>query len=155
MLLRPATPLDEPFLRELYADTRRDELAATGWDDRQLAEFLDMQFVAQRTDYERRFPGADHDIVLDGPASVGRIWVHRTSDEIRLLDLAILSAARRRGIGTGLITRLQDEAADARLPLRHSVVKENTGALRLYHRLGFTIIGDVPTHHAMEWTPGA
>ena len=153
MLLRPATPADLPFLRALYADTRADELADVGWDDAQLAAFLDLQFEAQRTDYERRFPSADHEIVLDGPVPVGRIWVHRGSDEIRLLDLEIHSSARNRGIGTTLIRRLQDEAKAAGLPLRHSVVKENDGALRLYARLGFVIIGEIATHHAMEWTP--
>ena len=29
--LRPATPSDEPFLLQLYASTRTEELAQTGW----------------------------------------------------------------------------------------------------------------------------
>lgn len=152
IILRPAGPADDGFLAELYADTRAEELAGVGWPDHEVAAFLRMQFEAQRTDYTARFPRSDNEIVLDGPVPVGRIWVNRAPDEIRLLDLAIRSDHRNRGIGTSLIRRLQDEALAAGRPLRHSVVKENVNALRLYSRLGFEIVGGVATHHLMEWS---
>lgn len=149
--LRPAGRRDEPFLRELYAETRAGEMAATGWGAGEIDAFVRMQFDAQRNDYERRFPDADHSIVVDGDRAVGRIWIDRSPDEIRLLDLAIRDGDRGRGIGTRLLRELQDEARRAGVPLRHSVVKANVDALRLYRRLGFEIVGDLPTHHAMEW----
>ena len=149
--LRPAGRSDEPFLRELYAETRAAELTATGWSPDQIDAFVCMQFDAQRADYERRFPNSAHSIVVDGDRAVGRIWVDRTPDEIRLLDLAIRDRDRGRGIGTRLLRELQDEARRAGVPLRHSVVKANVDAQRLYRRLGFAVVGDLPTHHAMEW----
>ncbi|BAN04250.1 GNAT family N-acetyltransferase [Ilumatobacter coccineus] len=152
MLLRPATPGDVDFLRELYADTRAEEFVGIGWPADQIATLLAMQFEAQHTDYTRRFPASSHDIVLDGLAPIGRIWVNRAPDEIRLLDLAIHSSFRNRGIGSRLIHQLQAEATSAGRPLRHSVVKENLAALRLYHRLGFEIVGGVESHHLMEYT---
>jgi ribosomal protein S18 acetylase RimI-like enzyme len=150
-LLRPAGVADQDFLARLYADTRREELATTGWPPPQVAAFLQMQFEAQRTDYSHRYPASDHDLVLVDGEPVGRIWVDRGPLEIRLLDVAILDSARNQGIGTTLIRGLQNEARTAAKPLRHSVVKENFAALRLYHRLDFVIIGDLTTHHSMEW----
>ena len=54
--LRPVTDADEPFLREVYASSRADELSVVPWSDEQRAAFLDMQYRAQTTDYHRRFP---------------------------------------------------------------------------------------------------
>lgn len=149
--LRPAGPDDEPFLVSLYAQTRASEMAATGWGQREIDAFVQMQYAAQRSDYEGRYPAASHSVVLADDRPVGRIWIDRSPDEIRLLDLAVIDGDRDRGIGTRLLRDLQAEAQPAGVPLRHSVVKTNVDALRLYQRLGFTIVGDLPTHHLMEW----
>ena len=151
VLLRPVQPADQEFLLALYADTRREEMATTGWPQQQIDEFLRMQFDAQRLDYARRFPDSDHDLVLAHGVPVGRIWVERGSKEIRLLDLAILSSHRNRGIGSKLLRGLQAEARRSQRPLRHSVLKQNLAALRLYQRLDFVVVGDLATHHLMEW----
>lgn len=151
VVLRPAGPVDESFLAALYAETRAAEMITTGWRKPEIDAFLRMQFEAQRDDYERRFPDALHSIVVVDDCEVGRIWIDRSPAEIRLLDLTIRAADRGRGVGTALLADLQTEARRAGVPLRHSVVKANVDALRLYQRLGFVIVGDVPTHHLMEW----
>lgn len=149
--LRPAGTTDEAFLLALYADTRRDEMGLTGWPPKQIEQFLEMQFEAQRRHYTAHYPSAAHDVILVDGVAAGRLWVHRGPDEIRLLDIALRPLFRNRGVATTLIGALQDEARRNGVPLRHSVVKENTGALRLYERLGFHITGEIPTHHQMEW----
>ncbi len=153
--LRPVAPDDEPFLRRVYASTRADEMALVPWSDDEKQAFLDLQFDAQRTDYSARFPDSEHSIVLVDGEPVGRIWVGRWEDELRLLDIALLPEHRNAGTGSTLLRGLKEEAEAARLPLRHSVYKANEGALRFYERLGFTVIEDFEAYVLMEWLPGA
>ncbi|MGI9644273.1 MAG: GNAT family N-acetyltransferase [Ilumatobacteraceae bacterium] len=148
--LRQVNRTDEPLLLELYASTR-DDVAQAPLTDEERREFIRMQFDAQRTDYEVRFPAAQHSIVLFDGAAGGRIWIDRRPDEIRLLDIALLPEHRDEGIGRVLVERLIDEARIAGIPLRHSVLSTNLDALRFYERLGFEVIEDFELYVLMEW----
>jgi ribosomal protein S18 acetylase RimI-like enzyme len=149
-VLRPVTAGDAALLFDVYASTRSEELAVTGWTEERRQAFLAMQFHAQQSDYTSRFPDAEHSIIAVDGADVGRIWVNRSPSEIRLLDIALLAQSRNRGIGTDLLRSLIEEAEAAALPLRHSVYKANDRALRFYGRLGFTIVEDFETYVLME-----
>jgi ribosomal protein S18 acetylase RimI-like enzyme len=145
--LRPIRPGDEPFLYEVYASTRQEELAVVPWDAAQKAAFLQMQFDAH---YQEHFAGAGFDIVLLDDQQAGRLYVARWSEEIRIIDVAVLPPFRNRQIGTRLITRLQEEAAAARKPVRIHVERLNP-ALRLYERLGFRTVEDKGVYLFLEW----
>lgn len=151
--LRPVEADDERFLLCVYAGTREPERCMAQWEDEEWDAFVRMQYEAQRRHYRIHFPDAEHWIVLRDGESVGRIWVHRTRDEIRLLDIAILPEHRGCGIGTRLIRRLQADAREAGVPLRHSVELDNRGARRLYERLGFVAVETHGLHTLMEWDP--
>lgn len=149
---RPARPGDHEFLRLLYATTR-DDLDVLDWDADVRAAFCAQQWWAQHTHYTRHFPDATHDIVVVDGEDVGRVWVDRRVDEIRLLDIAILPAHRGRGIGTQILRRLQDEASSTGQALRHSVEAGNADARRWYEGIGFEIVEHGDTHHLMAWRP--
>jgi ribosomal protein S18 acetylase RimI-like enzyme len=149
--LRSVVPNDEPFLEQVFASTRTEELSQVPWSESEKAQFLTSQFHAQRADYARRFPEAAHSIVMVEGEAVGRIWINRQDDEIRLLDIALLPDFRNIGLGTILLRGLQKEALASKLPLRHSVYKTNIAALRFYRRLGFEVIDDFETYVLMEW----
>jgi ribosomal protein S18 acetylase RimI-like enzyme len=149
--LREADTADEFFLYELYCSTRAEELAAWGWDEVQREAFLRLQFRAQQLHYGAQFPNADHSVVLANGRTVGRVLVNRREDEIRLVDIALLPEYRNAGIGTGLIRGLCDEGSATGRPVRLSVVKTNP-ALRLYQRLGFTVIGHDDIRFELEWS---
>ena len=151
--LRPATPDDEAFLCELYSISRREELAAWGWDAAQRDSFLTMQFVAQQAHFRNQFSDADHSIVLVDGRAMGRMVVARMEQEIRLADIALLPECRNAGIGTSLIRDLHLEGRASGKPLRLHVAKTNR-AQELYIRLGFAKIGDTGTHFLMEWAAG-
>jgi ribosomal protein S18 acetylase RimI-like enzyme len=153
--LRPAQAEDTGFLLRVYASTRSQEMALTGWTDEEKQAFCAMQFDAQRTDYIARFPGAVQSIVLEGGKPAGQTWVYRSDEEIRLLDIALLPERRNSGTGAILLLQLQDEARRAGKPLRHSVYKDNEDALRFYRRLGFAVVADFEAYCLMEWNPGA
>jgi len=149
--LRSIEPGDESFLFALYADTRKDELDAWGWSAEQREAFLRQQFEAQQRSYAVQFPDAEHQIILRDGQPIGRILVHRTETEFRLVDISLMASSRGSGIGTRLIRNLLEEALTAATPVRLHVLTNNPAA-RLYHRLGFRVISDDGLYLGMETT---
>jgi GNAT superfamily N-acetyltransferase len=146
---RPIAPGDEPFLSLVYASTRVDELAVTDWTDEQKAAFLQMQFVAQHKFYQDNYTDTDFLLILQDDTPVGRLYVARWTDEIRIVDIALLPAYRGTGIGTTILRDLIAEADAVGKSVRIHVERENP-ALRLYQRLGFVMIEDKGVYLFME-----
>jgi GNAT superfamily N-acetyltransferase len=149
--LRPVIPEDDPFLLSVYASTRADELAQVEWQEGQKEAFLKWQLEMQRREYEARFPDAEYDVIEIDGLPAGRIWIGRTDDEIRLLDIALLHEFQNRGAGTCLVKWLIDEARTTNKRLRHMVFVMNNNAHRFYERLGFAEIEDLGGYKHMEW----
>ncbi len=100
VVLRPAVEADYEELVRVYASTRAAELAqVTWWDDDQKLAFCRAQYDAQKEEYDARFPDAEYDVIELEGRTVGRVWVGRAEEEIRLLDIALLPEAQRRGLG--------------------------------------------------------
>jgi ribosomal protein S18 acetylase RimI-like enzyme len=150
--LRPAVPPDESFLYRVYESARAEQLRLVDWDDDQKTALLRMQFVAQNASYRQRFPGAGYDVILNGGQPAGRLFLHRGTDEIRVVDIGLLPEHRNQGIGGALLKAVLDEAAEAGKPVRLHVESFNR-AVRLYERLGFASIGTDGAHIEMEYLP--
>ena len=149
--LRPASADDEPFLFELYAGTRAEELDAWGWNEAQREAFLRMQFRAQQQSYRMSYPGAEHGVIVLEGNPVGRVIVNRTEGELLIVDIALLPECRGSGIGTALIKDLLAEAAETDRRVRLHVLLTNAKARRLYERLGFSEVSDNGVFALMEW----
>lgn len=147
--LRPATPADRAFLLELYASTRTEELAVVPWTDAQRVDFLEQQFAAQDTYWRTLRPDAAYDVIEDAGVPVGRLYVDRTPQEFRVIDIALIPAARGRGIGEGLLRGTLDEAGRAGRPVTIHVERGNR-ARALYERLGFRQIGSTGVYDLLE-----
>lgn len=151
VMLRPETPSDEPFLRILYASTRADELSQVpDWDDTQKADFLDMQFDAQRAHYRKYFPAGRFDIIEVEEQPAGRLYLAVSDEGINLMDIALLPEHRGTGIGGALTRAVQQFAAEQGLAVVLHV-EETNAAIRLYHRLGFEVIGERTFYKKMRW----
>jgi GNAT superfamily N-acetyltransferase len=151
LTLRAVTANDDAFLLSVYDSTRAEELAQAQWAEGQREAFLKWQFEMQRREYDVRFPDAEYNLILIDDEPAGRIWIGRTDDEIRLLDIAILPAFQNRGAGTILLRKLIDEANTTGKRLRHMVFVLNNDAHRFYERLGFVEIDDMGGYKHMEW----
>ena len=151
--IRLATPSDDPFVFELYKTTRAMEMGMVDWDSAQKEHFLQMQFQAQQTHYQTTFPDADHHLILLNSKPIGRIYVDRADNEIRLLDIILLPTYRNQGIGSFYLQQLKDEAAQTKIPVRFYVWQLNHAALRFYHRHGFHAIEDVGAYVHLQWQP--
>lgn len=146
--LREPTPEDQPFLLEVYASTRLDELEGLEWDENQKLTFIKMQFLAR----ERTYPRVDNRIIVFNGRDIGRILVDRTDTAILLTDIALLTDYRNAGIGTRLIQDLMTEASASGKPLKLHVL-ETSPAVRLYERLGFSRTGFEAAYLEMTWLP--
>ena len=150
--LRAIEPADERFLYEVYASTRAEELAPVPWSDEQKAAFLLQQFTAQHRHYQDNYTGASFQVILRDGAAVGRLYVARWPQEIRIVDIGLLPAHRNAGIGSSLLRQIVDEGeAEAKRVSIH--VERMNPAMRLYRRLGFVEVADRGVYALMEWSP--
>lgn len=152
IVFRPITDEDVEFLYRVYASTREEEMAMTGWSKGQIEEFLRMQFTLQHTQYLRDYKNASFEIILLDKVPIGRLYVDRRKNEIRILDIAFLPEFRGQGIGSKILKELISEAEEKKLPLNFHMACNNP-AQRLYERLGFEKKELRGMHYFMERLP--
>src|SRR5260370_20458606 len=151
-MLRKEKPEDEPFLISLYASIREAELAGALWTDAQKSAFLQWQFALQRAQYRASYPNADFCIIETEEHPIGRFYVHRGTEEILLIDVPLLSAWQRRGIGSAYVDSLLAEAKCAGLPISLHVEPQNP-ARRLYLRAGLRCLAQLGGYERLVWLP--
>jgi ribosomal protein S18 acetylase RimI-like enzyme len=151
--LRPVGPDDGPFLLDLYASTRAEELAQVPWTDEQKVAFCRMQFAAQHQHYQEHYAGARWDVIELEGAPIGRLYVARWVDEIRIIDIALLPGFRGRGVGSTLLKQVLAEGQAAGKPVSIHVEQFNA-ALGLYKRLGFEVVEERGAYWFLRWTAG-
>lgn len=145
-----ATPEDEPIWLELYADTRREEIASFGWTEEQSKHFVHMQYNLQKQSYSQQYPDAQRLTIWRGDNRIGRLMYDESDQSIALIDISIFTPYRRQGIGSSLLRSLQQQAQSRRKSILLHVYAHNP-ARELYHRLGFAIIQDAYPYVAMQW----
>ena len=150
--LRPATEGDGPFLGFLYASTRWEELAPSGWPTAEKTAFLLQQYRLQDAHYTRYYPGAGRGIITAEGEPVGRLWLCAMPGELRIVDVSLLPSHRSRGIGTALLEAVFDLAREVGSAVTIHVEAFNP-ARHLYDRLGFVEVGGDEVYRKMEWRP--
>jgi GNAT superfamily N-acetyltransferase len=152
--LRPIGADDMALLCQVYASTRQEELAVTGWSAEQKQAFLAMQFNAQHAYYQENYSGAAFQVILLDEQPIGRLYLDRWPGELRIVDIALLPAHRGRGAGTTILNAILSEGRRLGLPVRIHVERFNP-ALRLYTRLGFRLAVNKGVYYLMERLPDA
>ena len=146
---RPITIEDMDFLYRLYISTRAEEMSHVPWDDQQKAVLLRQQFDAQHHQYRENYPNADFLVLVVDGKDAGRLYVAYDPDEVRVIDISLLSEFRGRGIGGSVLRGVLDKAGDRRVILH---VLSSNPAIRLYKRLGFEVVEVVEPYLRMQWT---
>jgi len=110
--------------------------ALPGWSEASLrAAFTDPTLIARVARSSRR-------------AAHGFVVARCASDELEILLVAVMPAARRRGVGTALVAAALADAARAGAVAAHLEVRaSNAAAIALYERLGFVAVGRRPRYY--------
>ncbi|WP_207004538.1 GNAT family N-acetyltransferase [Trinickia mobilis] len=140
---------DRHFLHAVYASTRTAEFAGAGWSAGEIHTLLAGQFTTQDAYYHRHYPHGRFDVVLLGETPVGRLYHDWSGSDARVIDIALLPAYRRAGIGTRLMRALVAEAARRAMPMCLYVEFDNP-VRALYRRLGFVPVGENGVYEQMR-----
>ena len=145
---------DIDFLDSVYVSVRLDELAVTDWSEDRKQDFLRNQSARQREHYARHYVGAEFLLIRRDDQPIGRVFLYRHGNDIRMMDIGLLPPWRRRGIGTRLVRALLDIAGAEGCAVTLHVEPDNP-ARRLYDRFGFRLIEDRGVYLFYGWSADA
>ncbi|MGF6272436.1 ribosomal protein S18 acetylase RimI-like enzyme [Massilia sp. UYP11] len=143
---RSASCADEASLDALYLDSRPD-LGALPVPRAVIEGIARHQRAMQADGYARRFATLQTWLVTDGERPVARIVLAGEGGALRVVDLSVALAARRKGVARSLLHALQDEYERIALRVRSA----NVAARRLYEGLGFTLLRADDAAMELEW----
>jgi len=153
LVVRPSRPADGPFLQSLYHSARPDLQWIDG--ERELIEdVIGQQFQVQERGIGECFPNAMHYVVEKLGTAIGALSAEFGSNEIRILYLAFIPAARGRGYGRTVLQGVQKAAAQVRCPVATVVWANNPHARRHYLALGFQVEERDVAAERLVWYPG-
>ena len=110
--------------------------------------------LAEETDDDLAFLRALYASTRRDGERIGRLYLKRGREELRLMDIALLPDARNAGLGTRLTRSLLAWADQLDLPVTLHVEPFNR-ACRLYQRLGFAYTRSTGVYHLLRREPGA
>lgn len=154
IVLRPVSEDDLPFLEALYASTRAEEVAATGWPVEMQRQFLHQQHAAQHAHYQAHFGHAAWRILEQAGQPIGRLYWDEKADDLHIIDIALVPSMRGTGLGGALLRDLASHAARSGKGLTVFVEQQNP-ARRLYQRLGFKPVENHGIYEFMRRAAGA
>lgn len=148
--LRHAASTDLPFLHALYAQTRAAELDAVGWPPQAREHFIASQFALQHRHYVTHFANGPFLVVERHGSPVGRLYLHRDTGDLLIVDITLTFDCRGQGVGSALLQAVLDQARALACGVRLHVDPRNSAAHRLYTRLGFVETGSEGTYRCMR-----
>ena len=149
---RPFTDDDLPFVSELYASTRREELAVTGWPPELQASFLAQQAAAQHSHYSTHFADAEWLIIEREERPIGRLYLRERPGNVHIADIALVPNSRGQGIGGAILADVLDQARSSASEVTIHIERNNP-ARSLYARLGFEVAEDKGVYELLRARP--
>ncbi len=144
--LRQASGKDIDLAYAITRDAMRDYVEQTwgAWVEEE-----------QREKHRVNFDPKSHRIVQLEGEEVGLLAVEEESENLWLVKIYLVERARGHGLGTALVQKVIDEAAEKAKGVRLRVLRVNVKARALYERLGFKVIGAEPERFFMVRTNSA
>ncbi len=152
--LRPMMTSDKSFIESLYRSTR-DDLRMLDAEDDFIEDIIGLQQYAQTQGYGDMFPNAMYFVAEYHNERIGRVVLDFGHNEIRIVDIAMITAARGKGYGSQVLQAVQLAASKVMAPVTLSVRADHIRAKRLYARLGFVVEEAQIPFERMVWYPSA
>lgn len=150
--VRPSRNTDGPFLQALYRSARAD----LQWIDGEqglVEQVISQQFQIQEHGLGEQFPEALHYVIEKLGTPIGALSADFGANEIRVLYLAFIPAARGQGYGRTVLQGVQQAARQLRCPVATVVWASNPHARQHYLALGFRVEEDNPAAQRLVWSP--
>jgi len=151
--MRPSRPTDAPFLQSLY-QSARPELQWIDAEPELIEQLVAQQFQVQDQGIGEHFPDAMHYVVEKLDTPIGVLSADFGPNEIRVLYLAFIPAARGKGFGRSVLQGVQKAAEQVRCPVATVVWASNPQARQHYLALGFRVEESTPAAERLVWYPG-
>ncbi|MDO6426750.1 GNAT family N-acetyltransferase [Thalassotalea sp. 1_MG-2023] len=136
---RKAVDSDISFLIALRKETMTEHLLTAG------LMYTDEQHIARITEHFE-----DSYIICFDDVSIGLIKLAQFKEKWHIRQLQIARNYQGRGLGTKLLTLLQNKASQIQVPISLNVLFKNP-ARKLYQRAGFVIVGENSLEYQMLW----
>ncbi|MBX3653129.1 MAG: GNAT family N-acetyltransferase [Ramlibacter sp.] len=149
-VLRSPDGGDADFLVALFSDSRPD-LHVPGMDPVALGQLIQMQYRVQQVGFSHHFPQAQSFLIGLDQRWVGRVVIDEGDTDLRLVDLAVLTAERRKGVASAILSSIQQSASERGKSVSLAVSKFNPGAIALYLSHGFSVSGEDEMFMQMVW----
>lgn len=150
--LRAVEASDRAFLLDLFLETSGDQFAQLGLPPEQLRGLLEMQFRAREEGWRGQYPDGLFQVVIFEADPVGYLALGEMEGGIALIYLGLLKKFQGRGIASGLLRNLQDEAAKiSRKICAH--VEVGNPALGFWKHRKFKVLADMGPYLGIEWCP--
>ncbi len=98
---------------------------------------------------------SDYCKIVCNKENVGYIALHREEEtEWEIDDFYLFPEFRGKGIGTEVLSKIKEQASKEGKSLLLYVFVKNTGAIKLYRKMGFEVTDEVSkTRLIMQWNP--
>jgi ribosomal protein S18 acetylase RimI-like enzyme len=147
-----ATTQDRVFLDILYRDSR-PELLDFPLAPNALEQMIAMQQMSQSAGVQHAYPYAKDWLLRWSQDAIGRLILDEGQLDIRLVDIAVLSAWRGQGVAKCVLHALQTYAASIDKSISLAVQCDNLIARHLYQRAGFVLRSTDMLFDQMTWHP--
>lgn len=151
--LRLKTESDSEFFVELFSEIKNSELHLETWPEEIKRQIIMMQYNAFEQSIAEKFPESIDYLILYQLKKAGRLQLNKNDEGIRIINISLLSAYRKRGIGSTIIEDIIKEANSKRKEVFLEVDKTNSLAMDLYNRLGFKIFREDEVKYSMKCSP--
>jgi ribosomal protein S18 acetylase RimI-like enzyme len=157
IILRQEAPdgSDDAFIKRLLLETISNQLGAAAWPEALRETLLAQQCAIRLQSRRGAFSNGRGQIIQIDGENAGWLFLADGPDEIRIVDIVIAQTRSGQGAGTAVIRGVLAQAEALGKAVRLSVNLMNSGAARLYHRLGFSRTGGDEVQHFLEWRSGA
>ncbi|MDH0897656.1 MULTISPECIES: GNAT family N-acetyltransferase [unclassified Pseudomonas] len=152
--IRPARSSDEAFLSGLYRSARPD-LQLIDEETEFVDQLVQQQQQVMQSGIGAAYPNAMHYVIEKLDTRIGSLVVDFGHNEVRVLYLAFVPAARGLGFGRSVLQGVQQAARQVNRPVAAVVWRSNLQARSHYLSLGFQLEEASNVAERLVWYPAA